>query len=192
MKFWLVMERPEANEYHPNYQKYFHLVPAGDYMELLRQNSTDSATFFEPLPPQKHDYKYAEGKWTVKEVLMHVIDTERVFAYRALAAARGDNETPVYRMDEELYARNVDVTNRTLCSLISEFNAVRRATEYLFENLTDAQSKRWCNVVTHPMTVRAIGYFLIGHAQHHIGVITDRYLPQLEEHVASTKIALTD
>lgn len=109
---------------------------------------------------------------------MHIIDTERVFSYRALAAARGDSETPVYRMDEELYARNVDVTNRTMSDLISEFKTVRRATEYLFENLTHSQSQRWCNVVTHPMTARAIGYFLIGHVQHHIGVVRDRYLQE--------------
>ncbi|HZE72270.1 MAG TPA: DinB family protein [Pyrinomonadaceae bacterium] len=173
------MERPEANEYHPNYQKYFDLAPAGDYLEILRQNSVNTAAFFENIPPHSHDFKYAEGKWTVKEVLMHIIDTERVFSYRALAAARGDNETPVYRMDEELYARNVDVTNRTLRSLISEFQAVRRTTEYLFENLTDSQSERWCNVVTHRMTARAIGYFLIGHVQHHVGVVRERYLRQV-------------
>ena len=172
------MERPEANEYHANYQKYFDLVPAGDYMEILRQNSVDSAAFFGSIPPHRHGYKYAEGKWTIKEVLMHIIDTERVFSYRALAAARGDSETPVYRMDEELYARNVDVTDRTMSDLLSEFKTVRKATEYLFENLTDSQSQRWCNVVTHPMTARAIGYFLIGHVQHHIGVVRDRYLQE--------------
>ena len=174
------MERPQPNEYHANYQKYFDLVPAGDYVEMLRQNSADSATFFESIPSHRHDYKYAEGKWTVKEVLMHIIDTERVFSYRALAAARGDNETPVYRMDEELYAGNVDVTHRAMSDLLSEFKAVRKATEYLFENLTDSQSQRWCNVVTHPMTARAIGYFLIGHVQHHIGVVRDRYLQQIK------------
>ena len=174
------MERPEANEFHANYQKYFDLVPAGDYMEILRQNSVDSARFFESIPPDRQDYKYAEGKWTVKEVLMHIIDTEWVFSYRALATARGDGETPVYRMDEELYARNVDVTSRTLGSLIAEFNAVRTATEYLFENLTDSQSQRWSNVVTHPMTARAIGYFLIGHVQHHVGVVADRYLQEIK------------
>jgi uncharacterized damage-inducible protein DinB len=170
------MERPAANEYHENYQKYFDLVPAGDYLEILRQNSVDSVKFFEGMPLEKHDHKYAEGKWTVKEVLMHIIDTERVFSYRALAAARGDGETPVYRMDEELYARNVDVSQRSLSSLIAEFEAVRNGTSYLFENFTDSQSKRWCNVVTHPMTVRAIGYFIIGHVQHHVGIVRDRYL----------------
>jgi len=170
------MERPETNEYHPNYQKYFDLAPVGDYREILRRDSVESAGFFAAIPQQKHDYRYAEGKWTIKEVLMHIIDTERVFSCRALAAARGDSETPVYRMDEELYARNVDVTNRTMSDLISEFEAVRTTTKYLFDNLTDEQSKRWCNIVTHPMTARAIGYFLIGHAQHHIGVVRDRYL----------------
>ena len=106
---------------------------------------------------------------------MHIIDTERVFAYRALAAARGD-ETPVYRMDEELYARNVDVSKRAMTDLLSEFKNVRKGSEYLFENVSDEQSKRWCNVVTHPMSVRAIGYFLIGHVQHHVGVVRERYL----------------
>ena len=106
---------------------------------------------------------------------MHMIDTERVFSYRALAAARGD-VTPHYRMDEELYAKNVEVSHRTVQSLISEFNAVRRSTEELFGNLTEDQSKRSCNIVTHPMTARAIGYFVIGHVQHHLNVIKDRYL----------------
>jgi uncharacterized damage-inducible protein DinB len=170
------MDRPEANEYHPNYQKYFDLVPAGNYLESLRQNETESVTFFASVAAERHDYRYERNKWSVKEVLMHIIDTERVFACRALAAARGDRETPFYRMDEELYARHVDVSNRTMTDLISEFKVVRRASEYLFENITDEQSKGWCNIVTHPMTARAIGYFLIGHVQHHIGVVKDRYL----------------
>jgi len=169
------MENPSLHEYHPDYQKYFDLVPAGDYLLLVEQNSIDTVNFFEEIPSDKHDYRYADKKWTVKEVLMHIIDTERVFSYRALAAARGDH-TPIYRMDEELYASNVDVTQRTLRSLISEFKAVRSATETLFENLTDTQSRRSCNVVSHPMTTRAIGYFLIGHVQHHLNVIQERYL----------------
>jgi uncharacterized damage-inducible protein DinB len=170
------MDKPEANEYHPNYQKYFDLVPIGDYLELLRRNATECATFFESVAAEHHDYRYERKKWSVKEVLMHIIDTERVFASRALAAARGDSETPFYRMDEELYALHVDVSNRTMADLISEFKVVRWASEYLFENITDEQSKRWCNVVTHPMTARAIGYFLVGHVQHHIGVVKHRYL----------------
>jgi uncharacterized damage-inducible protein DinB len=171
-----LMQRPSADEYHENYQKYFDLVPEGAYLELLGQNSKETIGFFEAIPRVKLDYKYAPGKWTIKELLMHVIDTERVFSYRALVAARGDTTMPHYRMDEELYAKNVDVSHRTLQSLISEFQAVRSSTEKLFENLTDAQSRSRCNVVTHPMTARAIGYFIIGHVRHHLKIIEERYL----------------
>lgn len=170
----IAMQKPLSTEYSPAYQKYFDLVPDGNYMELLRQNGETTVQFFEHLPSNKHDYRYAAGKWTIKEVFMHIIDTERVFAYRALAAARGD-ETPVYRMDEELYARNVDVSKRTIADLISEFKVVRRGSEYVFENVSDEESIRSCNVVTHPISVRAIGYFLIGHVQHHVGIVRQRY-----------------
>jgi uncharacterized damage-inducible protein DinB len=170
------MQRPSADEYQENYQKYFDLVPAGAYLELLGQNSKDTVRFFEAIPREKLDYSYAPGKWTIKELLMHLIDTERVFSYRALVAARGDAATPHYRMDEELYANNVDVSPRTLQSLIGEFQAVRSSTEKLFENLTEAQSKARCNVVTHPMSARAIGYFMIGHVRHHLKIIEERYL----------------
>jgi uncharacterized damage-inducible protein DinB len=169
------MQKPSADEYGPGYQKYFDLVPAGDYSTLLNQNSTETVRFFENISPEKLDYRYAAGKWNVKEILMHLIDTERVFAYRALAAARGDS-SPHYRMDEELYAGNVDVSLRALPGLISEFMAVRNASEQLFENLTEAQSKLTCNIVPHPMSARAIGYFLIAHIRHHRNVIQERYL----------------
>jgi uncharacterized damage-inducible protein DinB len=169
------MQKPSSDEYATSYQKYFDRVPEGDYLTLLRQNSVETVSFFEKIPDEKLDYKYAEGKWTIKEVLMHIIDTERVFSYRGLVAARGDT-TPLYRMDEELYAQNVDVAHRVLQSLLSEFKSVRASTEQLFENLTDDQSKLSCNIVTHPMTARAIGYFMIGHVQHHLNIIEERYL----------------
>jgi len=170
------MQKPSSDEYAPGYQKYFDLVPTGDYLSLLRQNSIETVNVFENISVEKLDSRYAEGKWTVKEVLMHIIDTERVFSYRGLVAARGDTATPHYRMDEELYARNVDVSERSLESLLTEFKTVRSSTEQLFENLTDAQSKTRCNIVSHPMTARAIGYFLIGHTRHHLNVIEERYL----------------
>ncbi len=169
------MQKPLAGEYVAGYQKYFDLVPEGEYLSLLRQNSIDTVAFFESIPNDKLDYRYADDKWTVKEVFMHIIDTERVFSYRGLVAARGDS-SPQYRMDEELYARNVVVCRRSLQSLISEFKAVRDSTEELFKHLTDEQSRRSCNIVTHPMTTRAIGYFVIGHVLHHVNMIKARYL----------------
>jgi uncharacterized damage-inducible protein DinB len=169
------MQKPLTDEYAAGYQKYFDLVSEGDYLNLLGQNSIETIAFFERIPDEKLDYRYAQGKWTVKEVFMHIIDTERVFSYRGLAAARGD-ASPHYRMDEQLYAGNVDVSRRALPSLISEFKAVRASTEQLYEHLTDEQSKRRCNIVTHPMSARAIGYFLIGHVRHHLNIIKERYL----------------
>ena len=169
------MQRPLAGEYATGYQQYFDLVPPGDYSFLLKQNTIETINFFEAIPEDKLDYKYEADKWTIKEVFMHIIDTERVFSYRGLVAARGD-ESPHYRMDERLYAGNVDVTRRSLPSLLAEFNAVRASTQILYENLSDAQSKMQCNIVTHPMTARAIGYFLIGHVKHHLNVIEQRYL----------------
>lgn len=170
------MQKPASDEYQTSYQKYFDLVAEGNCLDLLRHNSLETIKFFETIPSEKLDYGYAEGKWTIKELLMHIIDTERVFSYRGLVAARGDTTTPHYRMDEELYARNVDVSQRTLESLLSEFKAVRRSTEMVFENMTDAQSQFRCNIVSHPMSARAIGYFMIGHIQHHLNIIEERYL----------------
>lgn len=169
------MKKPSPSEYALGYQQYFDLVPEGDYLSLLTQNSMETVAFFESIADEKLKYKYAEGKWTIQEVLMHIIDTERVFSYRGLVAARGD-ASPHYRMDEELYAGNVDVSRRSQQSLILEFKAVRASTEQLYEHITDEQSQLRCNIVTHPMSARAIGYFLIGHVQHHLNVIKDRYL----------------
>lgn len=173
------MQKPLVVEYQAGYQKYFDLVADGNYLDLLEQNSKETISLFENIPDRKLDFRYAEGKWTVKELLMHIIDTERVFSYRGLVAARGDTTTLHQRMDEELYSKNVDVSHRTLPSLISEFRVVRGSTQTLYENITDAQSKLPCNIVTHLMTARAIGYFIIGHAKHHLNIIQERYLPAM-------------
>ena len=169
------MQKPEPSEYPATYQKYFDLVTTNDLATAFLDNLEETAALFNSVPEDKQNYRYADGKWSVKEVLMHIIDTERVFAHRGLAAARGD-QSPVYRMDEELYAGNVDVSNRTPMSLIAEFQVVRAGSEYLFLNLGDEQSRRLCNVVTHPMSVRAIAFFIIGHAIHHSNVVRERYL----------------
>jgi uncharacterized damage-inducible protein DinB len=170
------MERPSLNEYNPAYQKYFDLVPTGNFFDVSKQNTKDTVEFFEAIPVTKHNFKYAPNKWTVKELLQHIIDTERVFAVRGLMAARRDDETPIHRMDEELYARNAGVDDRTMETLLSEFFAVRQSTEILFEHFTEEQSKLFCNIISYPMTTRAIGYFIIGHCNHHINVIKEKYL----------------
>ena len=168
------MNRPQPDEFDTYYATYINTVSENVLGELEHQ-AISFPKFLKGIADEKAYYAYAEGKWTIKEVLMHIIDTERVFSYRGLAAARGD-ASPHYRMDEELYAGNVDVSRRSLQSLISEFKAVRASTEQLYEHITDEQSMLRCNVVTHPMSARPIGYFSIGHIQHHLNVIRERYL----------------
>ena len=170
------MQKPSPGEHREYFQHYIDLVPDGNYIDLLNQNTDTVNRFFNSLPADKHNYRYADGKWIIKEILLHIIDTERVFTYRALAAARGDKETVLPMMDENLYAANTDVSNRTMQDIIEEFNAVRMATTKLYKNMTEEQTKYTANVAGHHTSARAIGYMIIGHVIHHIRVIQERYL----------------
>ncbi|NOS83605.1 MAG: DinB family protein [Ignavibacteria bacterium] len=170
------MQRPEAEEHNPYFTRYISLVPKGNYMQLLKDNSADIINFFSNIPEAKHNYRYAEGKWSIKDILMHITDTERVMMYRALVAARGDNTSILCNMEEDLYASNVNNTNRTLESILAEFSSLRTSTELFFENLDDEASKFRAKTETHPITARTVGYILIGHPMHHIKVIKERYL----------------
>ena len=170
------MQRPLPSEYNPYFQKYISLVGEGNFSALLNEGTDKAIRFFEQIPAEKHNYRYAADKWTIKEVLMHIIDTERVMTYRALVAGRGDSTTPLHPMDENEYARNTDVTARSMDSLLKEFTAVRTASAMLLEHLTEDQTKLPGNTTGHIVTPRAIGYILIGHVQHHTNVIVERYL----------------
>ena len=170
------MDKPEKIEYNPYFQDYIDLVPLGDFQKTFLENTENTIEFFENIPADKHDYKYGIDKWTIKEVLMHIIDTERVFAYRTLVCLRGDNITPLHSMDDMLYASNVDVTHRTMESLIGEFKAVRNNSSLLFQNVTEEQSKFLGNGVTHNFSARALGLIMMGHILHHINVLNTRYL----------------
>ncbi|MBK6835345.1 MAG: DinB family protein [Bacteroidetes bacterium] len=170
------MQKPEQNEYNPYFQNYLNLVGEGNFFELFTQNTIDCISFFESLPKEKHNYQYAAGKWSVKQVLMHIIDTERVLSYRALVGARGDNTTQLQSYDDDAYANNVDVSNRSLESIIEEFKTIRRATELLYENITEEQSKFKASTQNYPITPRALGFIMIGHCKHHLNVLKERYL----------------
>ncbi|HET6226761.1 MAG TPA: GNAT family N-acetyltransferase [Bacteroidia bacterium] len=170
------MKKPDATEYKPYFQRYIDLVKEGDFLTELNANTNETIAFFKNIPENKHNYRYAENKWTIKEVLMHMIDTERGFSYRVLVCARGDANTPLHPMDEDMYAANVDVTHRRMNSLLQEFETVRKSATFLFENLTEAQSKFLGNNITHPISARALGYILIGHVKHHNNVVKERYL----------------
>jgi hypothetical protein len=167
---------PNTNEYNPYFEKYINLVPSGIFLDVFQENTMKVIQFFKNIPLEKLDYRYAVDKWTCKDILMHIIDTERVMSYRVLVAMRGDSTTPLAPVDENLYARNVDVSSRSIDDLLEEFEIVRRSSEKLFRNMTDEQSRFLGNGVNHPISPRALGYIIQGHAIHHMNVIKERYL----------------
>ncbi len=170
-----MMQRPQTGEFNPYFQRYIDLVVDGDFDAILEENTDEAFDFFQNISEDKHDFRYGEGKWSIKEVLMHIIDTERVMAYRALVASRGD-KTPLPSFDENAYNANVDVSARSMDSLLYEFQAVRSNTIALFDNMTVAQTQQEGIASNHVVTPRALGYIIVGHVLHHIKVTAERYL----------------
>lgn len=170
------MQKPQVGEYKPYFQRYLDLLGQGDFDHLLSENTKYCLDFFKQIPAEKHSYRYAPEKWDIKQVFLHIIDTERVFAYRALVCLRGDNKTPLHYMDEDLYVANANTDILNMDNLIRQFEVVRSNTQFLFENITESQSKFVGNVDSHPTTARALGYILIGHVIHHLQIIKERYL----------------
>ena len=131
--------------------------------------------FVQDIPMDKFDYRYAEGKWTIKDILQHIIDAERIFAYRALRIARND-KTELPGFDEDDYANNANGSSRSIQSLLTELAVVRQATLSLFKSLSDDELKRIGTASNNPASVRAIGFIIIGHQNHHQKVFEERYL----------------
>jgi len=170
------MRKPLSGEYNPYFDTYFKLVPDGDLIELLKQNMGETLEFFLSLPPEKEAYRYAPEKWTVKEVLNHINDAERVFAYRSLVAARKDGSTDLMSFDENTYADNADVSHRSLKDLVEEFKVIRESSIYLMINTNPDQSSFKARNGNFNFTADAGICFMIGHVIHHINVLKDRYL----------------
>lgn len=170
------MQRPLTGEYNPYFQNYFDLVPEGDLLELLQQNSGSVVEAFLSVPEDMEDYAYAEGKWTIKEMLNHLIDAERIFSYRSLVAARKDATTDLMSFDENHYADMADVSTRTLKDLIEEFRVVRASSIYLMNNIKEDQSVFKARNGDYSLTARAGLSFMIGHTLHHLNILKERYL----------------
>lgn len=131
--------------------------------------------FVQDIPMDKFDYRYAEGKWTIKEIIQHLIDSERIFAYRALRFSRNDT-TELPGFDENFYATQVNANERSLMSLLNEFSVVRQATLLLFKNYSQDDLVKRGVASGKEVTVRALGFIIIGHQNHHQQVFQDRYL----------------
>lgn len=164
-----------AGTYPSYFDNYIKLVDGETVKEAMEKYSSLLNNFFRNIPAEKADYRYAEGKWTVKDLLQHVIDTERIFAYRALTIARHD-QTPLPGFDENKYAAAAHAENRSLESLISEFEAVRKSTDLLLQTFTEEDLQRSGTTNNNPNTVNAIGFVVFGHLLHHKKILEERYL----------------
>ncbi|OYX83524.1 MAG: damage-inducible protein DinB [Flavobacteriales bacterium 32-34-25] len=163
------------NEYSVFNATYIKAAGDGDLYEDLEISLHDFIRFVQDIPMDKFDYRYAEGKWTIKEIIQHIIDTERVFAYRALRISRND-KTPLPGFDENDYVANTNANSRHLQGLLTELSIVRQSTLALFKSFSDEQLKRIGIASNHEISVRAIGFIIIGHQKHHQKVFQERYL----------------
>jgi uncharacterized damage-inducible protein DinB len=169
-----LLARPEPDEHLPYYARYVELVPDGDVVDRLERQLEETLTLVSAFGEQRAGHRYAPGKWSVREVVGHVVDTERIFTYRALAAARGET-TPLPGFDENAYVAAADFDARTLNSLLGELTVVRRATLTFFRNLGDPALLRRVSANGAPITPRAIAWIVAGHERHHRNILRERY-----------------
>jgi uncharacterized damage-inducible protein DinB len=167
--------RPHTSEYAPFYHPYISSVPEGDVVAIMRDAGRELHSAVMAIPEQRGGFRYAEGKWTIREVIGHLIDAERIFTYRALRIARSD-ATPLPGFEENDYVRTAGSDERTLASLGQELAAVRESTVLLFQSLpTDAWVRRG-TASGKEISVRAIAYIVAGHPLHHLRILRERYL----------------
>lgn len=163
------------NEYSTFNATYIDAAGEVDLIEELEICLHDFIRFVQNIPMDKFDYRYAEGKWTIKEIIQHIIDTERIFAYRALRISRNDL-TPLPGFDENFFTSNTNGNLRSLQDLLTELSAVRHSNLLLFKSFSQDQLKRVGIASENPISVRAIGFMLIGHQRYHQKVFEERYL----------------
>jgi hypothetical protein len=168
-----VLERPQADEYAAYYGNYIAQAPDGDILQFLEKQIAEARTLLAPLSEKQGDHRYAAGKWSLKEVVGHISDTERVFCVRALAFARQDpSDLPGF--DQDIYVANGFYDSRTVQNCLQEFEAVRAATLALFRSLDDRALQRQGRANNVVFSVRSVAWIVGGHARHHLGVLRER------------------
>ena len=167
------MPRPDPTEYVAYFGKYIDLVPEADVLPAMAVQLDETLAFFRGVPEAQSNILHAPYTWTVKDVIGHLIDGERVFGYRALRFARGDT-TPLPGFDENVYARAAEYTRLALPDVVSEFEAVRRSNVWMFRNLPAAAWGRAGEANGNRVTVRALAYILVGHTRHHAAILRKR------------------
>lgn len=167
--------RPLPGTYPDYYETYIPLIRENNVLDALENNLKEVVSALKNVPAEKEDHAYQSGKWTVKQVIQHIIDAERVFSYRALRFARLDPERPL-PFEENKYADVADVSHRDLRDLLNEFETVRRSTLSLFGTFSNETLLRTGDTSFGRTTVLAIGYLVAGHGLHHLNVLKQRYL----------------
>lgn len=169
------MKAPGKDEYAEFHNGYISLVAESDVLKVLWSQPQALRDLLDGISDEYAERPYAEGKWTIKELLGHIIDTERIFAYRTLRFCRGDR-TPLQGFDQDPYVENSRSNERALTSLLDEFETVRRANMFLLEELNENDLERRGEASGAEVTVRALVYLLAGHAAHHLNILRERYL----------------
>ncbi|HLP15874.1 MAG TPA: DinB family protein [Bacteroidota bacterium] len=171
-----LFEKPLEGEYIPYTIQYISLLPDRcDLPALLEEHLASALAILRSAPEEKLTWRYAPGKWTIKEILLHIIDTERVLAYRALWLARKDG-TPLPGFEQDDWVANSNANTRSIDDLLEELTAVRRASITLLKSFDAEVLTRKGTANGKPMTVRAVSFILAGHLLHHMNIITERYL----------------
>ena len=169
------MPRPDLSRVPKWYHGYINHVAQDDLMTAMKDQAVSFARFLESIPADKHDYRYADDKWTIKELVQHILDAERIFVYRALCFARKD-ATNLPSFEENDYAANSKAGNRDWNELIEEFSTLRRSTEIMFGSFDEEQLDSTGKSNNNPIYVLAIGFIIVGHVTHHVKVMEERYL----------------
>lgn len=169
------MPRPDLATIPEWYHRYINQVEGNDLIAAMKKQTPAILSFLNNIPIEKRNYSYGEDKWTIKEVLQHIIDAERVFAYRALCIARKE-AVSLPGFDENDYANNSKAKKRDWADMMEELKAVRCSTEILLASFDKEQLSTFGIANNNPISVLAIGFILVGHINHHIKVINERYL----------------
>ena len=171
----MTITRPEVSEFSPYYGTYINKVEPNNLVAALIKNREIFSTLIETLPAGKADYRYADGKWTVKEIITHITDAERIFAYRALRFSRKD-KTPLAGFDDNDYANTCNAKNQSIEQLGEEFISVRNASISLFKSFTPEMCLCTGHANGNEISVRALGFIIVGHCIHHQQTIQELYL----------------
>lgn len=163
------------DEFSPLYEPYIQKIEGLELKKGLKINGDKTIAFFESLPENKLDHRYAKGKWTIKEIIQHLIDTERIFSYRALCIARKD-KTSLPGFDQDLYVANCDVGKTSVHNLMIDYKTVRLASINLFNSFDEKALMQNGTASANNLSVRAIGFIIMGHENHHCQIIEERYL----------------